>query len=418
MDVAHIDSPVAKALELRAIAANTVLQKGQFDNPDGRFYFITQSTSQRLSKYCSSFLGLGTGDYSHYGRCFWEFPHAIQGWTFQQCTVTAPIAWGGREHMLAWDDKTGRVRGMTDAERVQIHNQDQSGQQAWRKRGVAVGLMQDLRPTIYSGEPYEKAISVLLPTSDDLLPALWAFCADPAFNKAVRELEHNVIVANGTLVKVPFDLAHWKRVAAEKYPDGLPKPHSADPTQWLFDGSPKGSEHPLHVAVARLLGYSWPRQTGSTFPDCPTLGRDGLEKFASEDGIVCLSAVNREQPGAGRLRRLPTGGKQYLADERAPVGGAGLKGSKSKTLEDWLRDEFFEQHAKLFHDRPFIWHLWDGLADGFHALVNYHRLDHANLQKLTYSYLGDWIQQQAEDTVPTSRVPQNASEQHERSRTS
>jgi len=49
-------------------------------------------------------------------------------------------------------------------------------------------------------------------------------------------------------------------------------------------------------------------------------------------------------------------------------------------------------------DRPFIWHLWDGRPDGFHALVNYHKLDHATLQKLTYSYLGNWIQQQAEDT--------------------
>jgi hypothetical protein len=29
--------------------------------------------------------------------------------------------------------------------------------------------------------------------------------------------------------------------------------------------------------------------------------------------------------------------------------------------------------------------------------VNYHRLDHAMLQKLAYSYLGNWIQQQADD---------------------
>ena len=107
--------------------------------------------------------------------------------------------------------------------------------------------------------------------------------------------------------------------------------------------------------------------------------------------------VNREQPAAARLRQLLTAALGTF-DERALIASAGLKGSKSKTLEDWLRDEFFEQHAKLFHDRPFIWHLWDGRADGFHALVNYHRLDHANLQKLTYSYLGDWIQQQAEDT--------------------
>ena len=126
-------------------------------------------------------------------------------------------------------------------------------------------------------------------------------------------------------------------------------------------------------------------------------GPTGWRIFADEDGIVCLPPLNREQPAAARLRQLLTAALGTF-DERALIADAGLKGSKSKTLEDWLRDEFFEQHAKLFHDRPFIWHLWDGRPDGFHALVNYHQLDHATLQKLTYSYLGDWIQQQAEDT--------------------
>ncbi len=81
-------------------------------------------------------------------------------------------------------------------------------------------------------------------------------------------------------------------------------------------------------------------------------------------------------------------------DERALLAATG---SNKTTLEEWLRDEFFEQHCALFHQRPFIWHLWDGRKDGFHVLVNYHRLDHATLQTLTYSYLGDWIRQQEED---------------------
>jgi hypothetical protein len=197
-------------------------------------------------------------------------------------------------------------------------------------------------------------------------------------------------------VQVPFDLTHWQTVAAEKYPHGLPKPYSSDSTQWLFNGHPKDSDQPLHVAVARLLGYQWPRQTGSSFPDCPALGPDGLEGLAGEDGIVCLPAVNHEQPAANRLRSLLAAALGSF-DEASLIAAAGLKGSKSKTLEEWLRNEFFEQHAKLFHDRPFIWLLWDGRPDGFHVLVNYHKLDHATLQKLTYSYLGDWIQDQARD---------------------
>ena len=81
-------------------------------------------------------------------------------------------------------------------------------------------------------------------------------------------------------------------------------------------------------------------------------------------------------------------------DLSALIASAGPKGSKSETLEEWLRDEFFEQHCALFHHRPFIWHIWDGHKSGFSALVNYHQLTHANLEKLTYAYLGDWIRRQ------------------------
>jgi hypothetical protein len=193
--------------------------------------------------------------------------------------------------------------------------------------------------------------------------------------------------------KAPFDLAHWQNVAAEKYPHGLPKPFSSDPTQWLFNGHPADSDQPLHVAVARLIGYQWPRQTGSSFPDCPALVPDGLETLADPDGIVCVSATKGEAPAAERLRALLV---QALGnfDLGALLAGAGPKGSKAETLEDWLRDEFFEQHCALFHHRPFIWHLWDGHKSGFSALLNYHKLDHATLEKLTYAYLGDWLRRQ------------------------
>ena len=199
------------------------------------------------------------------------------------------------------------------------------------------------------------------------------------------------------MLKVPFDVIHWKQVAAEQYPNGLPKPHADDPTQWLFNGHPKGSDEPLQVAVARLLGYRWPRQTGSEFPDCPALGPDGLESHADADGIVCLPPINKEAPAAVRLRALLAAafGADWTAGTERDLLAA--TGAKPTNLDDWLRDAFFEQHCKLFHNRPFVWHLWDGRKDGFHALVNYHRLDHANLQKLTYSYLGDWIRQQESD---------------------
>ena len=45
----------------------------------------------------------------------------------------------------------------------------------------------------------------------------------------------------------------------------------------------------------------------------------------------------------------------------------------------------------MFGQRPFIWHIWDGLKDGFSIFVQYHRFDLAALRKLTYTLLGDWL---------------------------
>jgi hypothetical protein len=62
-----------------------------------------------------------------------------------------------------------------------------------------------------------------------------------------------------------------------------------------------------------------------------------------------------------------------------------------------LHGSFFAQHCKLFHNRPFLWHIWDVLPNGFSAIVNYHTLDRAKLDRLIYTYLGDWITAQRSD---------------------
>jgi hypothetical protein len=251
----------------------------------------------------------------------------------------------------------------------------------------------------YFGEIFDSNVTAVVPRNPSHLPAIWTLIESDVFIQSLRALEQAVKVNNATVGKVPFDLNYWQSIANDKYPQGLPKPFSSDPTQWLFSGDPRGSTQPLHAAVARLSDYQWPRQTGSSFPDCPALAPDGLEPLADADGIVCLSATKGEAPAAERLRALLAHALGDF-DLKSLLAGAGPKGSKSETLEEWLRDEFFEQHCALFHHRPFVWHIWDGHKSGFGALVNYHKLDHANLEKLTYAYLGDWIrrQQAAVDT--------------------
>lgn len=387
---ASAGAPTDKQLALRTAEPRILNQALQSKNPDSRILLEEHRSGTLLKEFAESRYGLRTGDLERLARYCWEIPCVDNRWKFFQGTVDKTVAFGGRERVLLWDHDKGALRELADAGIASIQ-----GAEAWGRPGVIVSLMGALPATLYSGDLYDNGTAVIWPRREEHLEALFAFCSSEEFVSSVRRIDRSIKVTNQTLLKVPFDLKHWQRVAATEFPKGLPKAYSGDLTQWLFNGQPSSSDQPLHVAVARLLGYEWPRQTGSSFPDCPVTRPDGLEKMADADGIVCLPPISREQAGAQRLRAVLVKALGRF-DERALLAGAGLKGSKAGSLEEWLRDEFFEQHCDLFHQRPFIWHIWDGRKDGFHALLNYHRLDHATLQKLTYSYLGDWIRYQEE----------------------
>ena len=353
--------------------------------------------------------GVKTGDDDRFVKKFWELQELSPPWRPYLGTTSSNADFTGRNGILRWEnDGADLIRSRRD-------------NTAFGRIGVAVNQMGQLQTFIYTGEAFDSNVAPLVCHEVANTPALLAFLRSENFLAELRKLESGMKINNGTLLRVPFDLAHWQRVAAEKYPNGLPKPHSNDPTQWIFDGHPRGSvdpnahdnkeklvrsgkgEHPLQTTVARLLGYRWPRQTGSSFTDCLALGSDGLETHVDTDGIVCLTALKGEPPAEQRLNAL-------LADAfGADWSAAKLSGLLAeaaypgKLLDDWLRDGFFAQHCELFHQRPFIWHIWDGRRDGFHALVNYHRLAATNgegrrtLEKLIYSYLGDWIDRQRAD---------------------
>lgn len=115
------------------------------------------------------------------------------------------------------------------------------------------------------------------------------------------------------------------------------------------------------------------------------------DHLTDDDGIFCIPSVNAEQAGSDRLRNYLL--KVYASEwnNQTITQLLAKEGASSPNLEEWLRKEFFIQHCKVFQNRPFIWHIWDGRNDGFSALVNYHKLDKDNLSKLIYTYLGDWI---------------------------
>jgi hypothetical protein len=382
IDAIDSSGPEAKADALAELPIAHLLQADQRRHPDSRILLRDLPSFPPLSEVAECWAGIQTGDYPRFGRKFWEQPLPDPAFSLQQSTVAGTQPYGGREHALLWEGGRGRLEEFARENRERLHDSHRRGNEAWGHRGIVVSAMGDLPVTLYTGELFDNNVGVISPASEDLLAPLWHFCASDEFRELVRTIDNKMNVTNRTLAKVPFDCERWQRVADEAGP--LPEPSSEDPTQWLFQGRPEGSAAPLQVAVARLLGYSWPQQVP-----------DDLDVLADRDGIVCLPSVATEAPAAERLERLLA---QALGETWSPTRARDLleaAGSSKRTLAEWLRDDFFKQHCRTFDKRPFIWHVWDGRKDGFSALVNYHRLDRPALEKLTFTYLGqDWVERQ------------------------
>lgn len=381
----------AKVKLLREGLPSLIQQSAQFGNPDHRITLDESVSGTLLSAYAESFQGVSPADAPKFGRFFWEV-ETSDDWRWWQSAPQTTEPFGGRSLVLWW---SADLRSAFDCGHAYIR-----GESAWGRWGVAVRQMRELSSTLYSGDAFDTNTAVIVPHDQRHVRALWAFCSSPDFQRAVRRIDKKVNVTNASMVKIPFDLPHWMRVADERIPS-LPEPAVWDMTQWLFGGHPRGALSPLQVAVARLVGYRWPRQTGSSFPGAPALDSDELLALADEDGIACLTALHGEPPAADRVRTLLA--TAYGASWSSEMLTDALRGVGATSLEGWLRDGFFSQHCELFEQRPFVWHVWDGLASGFAALVNYHQLSASKgegrrtLEKLIYTYIGDWLDRQRAD---------------------
>jgi len=374
---------VKKASAIRLESDRRIEQRYQRSHPGHRILAEVVASSAQLGEHVVSLAGMMTSDSPRFVRFFWEISELSSDWEFFQSTVTNSTPFSGLSQVVYWQMGAGIYWKYARENRRQLGGAPLRGRSAWGKRGVAISQMGGLQASIYCGTPFDNNVAVLVPYSASDLPAVWAYCSSVEFRSSVRVLDRKMNVTNATLGQVPFDLSHWRQVAADAGP--LPEPWSNDPTQWLFDGQQAASTSPLQVAVGRLLGYRWPKQAES----------DELTALTDNDGIVCIPIVAGEARAADRVQRLLA---TAFGDTWSPAKLKKLleqSGSKKTNLVDWLRDDFFKQHCALFGNRPFIWHIWDGLKDGFSALVNYHRLDRKTLAKLTYSYLGQaWVERQ------------------------
>lgn len=417
VDVSAHQTAADKHSALFASVVRKVEQAAQLGNPDSRVSLDDIQADEFLSDSGAYGKGSTTGDSPRFLLEFWCLPQLKAANTRWLDSPTPGEPWSGRSLMLSVDLENESLRNQLGC---RIHGQD-----VWQRRGVAVNKMKDLEPFLYRGEVFDDNVCPIVPREETRIPAIWAFVSDPEYRESVRQVDAALKVTAATLTKVPFDLDHWTRVAADRYPKGLPQPYTDDPTQWIFHGHPCGSviwdesskwtahgpqrveANVLQIAVARLLAYRWPAELDPAM-ELAAEQREWVQRcaalapLADEDGIVCIPPVRGEPAADSRLRDLLAaayGSEWSSSIEARLLAGADYTG---KSLEAWLRDGFFAQHCALFQHRPFIWQVWDGLRDGFSVLLNYHQLDTKRLETLIYTYLGDWISRQKQDI--TARI--------------
>ncbi|WP_363318809.1 DUF559 domain-containing protein [Chlorobium sp.] len=412
VDVSEPRTAVEKAAQLLTGEIKSVEQSKQLENPDNVVSLEEQHVGSRIGQYARSLAGLDNGDTLQFRFVFWEIALHENGWVYQVNATKTTSLFEGREHILRWDNGKGNL--------VQCPGARLSNIDLWGSNGVYVSRMNNLPSTLCLGTAWDRNGAMIVPRDEKHLNAILVYCSSDCFTTEVRKLNQKLSVSEATFENIPFDLDHWTKIAEEKYPNGLPKPYTDDPTQWIFHGHPCGSviwdekqkwtahgplrtdDSVLHVATARLLGYRWPAELDASMELADEQREwvkrcEALDSYADDDSIVCIPPVRGEAAASDRLLNLLAAayGDAWSNDTLAAL----LKSADhaGKTLETWLREKFFTQHCKLFQHRPFIWHIWDGLQGGFAALVNYHKLDAKRLETLIYTYLGDWISRQNQD---------------------
>jgi len=386
----------AKPTILISGGAKRLNQMGQRKNPDSRITIRDEVTGSLLNQFASVTTGLQTGDTDHYVRSFWELPRLSSRWEYFHRTSETTKEYGGRTKIILWESGQGDLAREPGA-RLQ-------GLNCRGAFGILVHRMNKLPVTLFDGDLFDQNGAVIIPKAGVTREELWAFLRSEEYHERVRNLDSKTGVTPATLVKVRYDPDEWRRTAGTLTGNNLPEPYSDDPTQWLFHGHPAKAETgtALHVALARLCGYRWPAETDNQM----RLSAEAREWIAKagplperdSDGLLALDGVAGEKPLAARLRaHLAAAFGEEWTDrlERRLVVEADevldKKQAKDGSLEAWLLDRAFRQHCALFHQRPFLWQIWDGLKDGFSVFVHYHRFTQANLRKLTYTMLGDWL---------------------------
>ena len=147
-------------------------------------------------------------------------------------------------------------------------------------------------------------------------------------------------------------------------------------------------EDHLSVLVLRLLGHRWPKQLEAGEP---------VPAWADSDGIIPLLPGTGERTLADRLRERLRDEDGNLGAQQAEALLAELTG---RSLEEWLRRDFFTRHVRQFKYRPIAWQLASApvaaarkgkgstrQAPAFECVVYYHASGVSMLATIRTQYL-------------------------------
>jgi hypothetical protein len=378
----------------------------------------------RIETFCDCRNGLSAGDGARFEAVFWEVDDIGNVWELLQSSTDATKWFGGRDKIVRWEQENGQMAALAESVKHLNHAAQnwRRGKPLWGMSGVVVNQIGALTTT-YTGERYDASCFAIAPVDTEDVAPLIAYAQSGTLRDDLKRINPTWnLKSPKTLLQLEVDLARWRSRAAADVPSGIPAPFGDELSQWVFHGHPcrsvvwdetKGAvvEGPLRrdatvlqVAAARLLGYHWPAEKNASMVLANSqraciASTKRLYPFEDADGIVCIPSVRGERPAQERLLQILLAAYGDNWNDVILTKLLGKSGCAS--LDDWLRNRFFDEHCKLFQYRPFIWHIWDGRKrDGFHALVNYHKLAEGDgkgrrlLESLTYSYLGDWIARQ------------------------
>ena len=202
-----------KAAQLLTGEIKSVEQAKQLENPDAVVVFQEVDNSSLLSESATINYGSKPGQTDRVVKYHWEFLGIPSEWQLLESTPATKRHYSGKEKVCLTLD---------EIERQNIKEFGIRSQDVWGQPGIIQSQMREMPFSIYCSNIFDNNTSVLTQNEDECLASIYSFIESGDYLSEIRKLNQKLDVAAHTMVKVPFDLDHWTKVAEEKYPNGLP----------------------------------------------------------------------------------------------------------------------------------------------------------------------------------------------------